>query len=191
MHSSAVSSRPLTMMSIIAFMFNFSAILSTRVPNSAYADFLIGIPSSTLCLNGPRSTSFMYLGLIWVSTNVIFYNASTSFLIALGALCAIVVSDSNAFLFTWRSSSCISLIKKGTHNSNYITSQSFDPPYLKLFTIVVRIRIFLDCRPYSIMSYISIEYCTNNLPIFSATTFLILMSSFWQCYTSSGNSLSR
>jgi len=169
------------MISIIALIFNFSAILSTSVPSRAYADFLIGIPSSTLCLKGPRSTSFMYLGFIWVSTKVIFYRASTSFLIALGELWAIVVSDSRAFLLTYRSSSCINLMRNGTHISSYITSQSLDPPYLKLLVIVVLIRIFLDYNPCSIISSMSIEYCTNNLPIFSATTFLILISSFWQC----------
>jgi len=64
MHSSAASSSPLMATSVIVLQSAFSGIFSSMVSNRSNAAFLIGIPSSTLCLNGPRSTSVMSSGLI-------------------------------------------------------------------------------------------------------------------------------
>lgn len=70
MHSSAGSSIPFITISEIKAVSVFSGTFSTNESIRAYAAFLIGIPSSFLCLNGPKSTSVISSGLILVSAYV-------------------------------------------------------------------------------------------------------------------------
>lgn len=103
----------------------------------------------------------------------------------------IAVSDSSAYFLTFKSLSCTNLIILSTQSSKSIASVSLDAAYLNDFTIVALSNEFLDKKLLSTYVCISLEYRTNNLPIFSATIFLIYSSSFFECSTNKGNNLWR
>lgn len=136
MHSSAVSSSPLIADCTASSGSTLSGTFSIMVSIRPYAAFLTGIPSSTLCLKQPRSTSLIREGSIAVNLVAYYWIFRASPLTEIGEEWVIAVSDSNTLPLTVISESLVKSIKSKTLIWRSMGDDSLEAPNLNDFETV-------------------------------------------------------
>ena len=181
-HSSAVSDRPtLTIVSTTLLKSMLSLARSYRVSKSWKAAFLTLRPLSTLCLKGPRSTSSISSGRIWVSVSAklrIYPITSRILFLKIAQLLWMTeVKASRAFFLTSMSRDWLSIRRSWISIVRVDVLFSLEPANLTLLAVVATYMLIVDLRPASTVSNISSGKSASSLPRISATMFRICWES--------------